>query len=173
MFNYTCFQHCPKCGGSELIVWHQKGMRCATCQFVYFHNSAAAVAGIIETDAGIVLARRAIEPKFGYLDLPGGFVDYNESFEQALAREIQEELGAEAFDFRYVGSFSNVYEYGGVTYFTVDAVFACQANHLPEQVVNDEVAAIEIVNLDEFDIERMAFHSLKAALQHYRKLRTF
>lgn len=167
MVEYTDFQYCPKCGGSQLTGWHQKGMRCAACQFVYFHNSAAAVAGIIETDKGIVLTQRAIEPKRGFLDLPGGFVDYRESFEQALRREIAEEIGADAFDFRYIGSFSNVYEYGGVTYFTADAVFACRANHLPEQVANDEIAAIVVVNPREFDLERLAFESLKAALRQY------
>ena len=54
-----------------------------------------------------------------------------------------------------------------MTYFTVDAVFACRANRLPEQVVNDEIAAIVVVNPREFDLERLAFESLKAALRQY------
>jgi NAD+ diphosphatase len=171
MINYTNFRYCPKCGSPQITSFHEKGMRCAACEYVYYHNSAAAVAGIIETDAGIVLTRRAIEPKVGFLDLPGGFVDYQESFEQALVREIKEEIGAEVTALEYLGSFPNQYVYREVTYFTTDAVFVCRVSQLPEQVANHEITEIVVVRPEELDLEQIAFESLKMALQHYRQTR--
>ena len=46
---------------------------------------------IIETEGGIVLIERK-NPPFGWA-LPGGFVDYGESFENAARREAAEETG--------------------------------------------------------------------------------
>jgi ADP-ribose pyrophosphatase YjhB (NUDIX family) len=169
MLHYTNFRYCPKCGSPQITNFHEKGMRCAACEYIYYHNSAAAVAGIIETEGGIVLTKRGIEPKAGFLDLPGGFVDYQESFEQALVREIKEEIGAEIFESRYLGSFPNKYVYRNVTYFTTDVVFVCWASQLPEQAINHEITEIVVVRPEELNLEQVAFDSLKTALQRYRE----
>lgn len=41
----------------------------------------------------ILLLRRAVEPGAGAWDLPAGYLDPNESFEQAAVRETHEESG--------------------------------------------------------------------------------
>lgn len=43
--------------------------------------------------AGLVVIRRAIEPGLGTLALPGGFVDGEEDWREAGAREVLEETG--------------------------------------------------------------------------------
>lgn len=48
-------------------------------------------------------------------DMPGGFVDPDESLEGSLGRELQEELGVEATSFKYIASNPNRYDYGGVS----------------------------------------------------------
>lgn len=48
---------------------------------------------IADDDLKVLLIRRGLEPYKDCWALPGGFVDINESLEQAAARELQEEVG--------------------------------------------------------------------------------
>jgi ADP-ribose pyrophosphatase YjhB (NUDIX family) len=42
----------------------------------------------------ILLCKRAIEPRYGFWTLPAGFMENNETTEQAAKRETEEEAGA-------------------------------------------------------------------------------
>lgn len=54
---------------------------------------AVAVDAVIEEDSGILLIVRKNEPFKGKYALPGGFVEYGETCEQAVVREVEEETG--------------------------------------------------------------------------------
>ena len=88
----TKFRYCPRCGENNLHINDDKSLICQSCNFTYYHNPAAVVIAILEHEDKIVLTKRAFEPQQGKLALPGGFVDYEESLEAALAREMREEL---------------------------------------------------------------------------------
>jgi 8-oxo-dGTP diphosphatase len=51
------------------------------------------VDGIILAKDKVLLLKRALRPFFGFWALPGGHVDYGETVEKAIKREIKEELG--------------------------------------------------------------------------------
>lgn len=53
--------------------------------------------------------RRALPPRLGQWDCPGGFVDPDEHPEEALRRELREELGVEIGIRRFVGIFMDRY----------------------------------------------------------------
>jgi NAD+ diphosphatase len=181
MLSLTGFTICPRCGKDGLENHDQKAARCNLCGFIFYHNCAAAAAAIIETVDGILLVRRSTDPQAGKLDLPGGFVDYAESAESAVLREVHEELGLEIELRRYLGSYPNRYLYHGVTYFTTDMVFIAKAvgrvdffsgpDHLP---VSDhaEVEEVVVIRPQALNLGEIAFPSMRHAIEDYLKLST-
>lgn len=88
------FQYCPICGSSHFEVNNIKSKKCASCGFVYYANPSSATVAFIFNDKGeLLVVRRKNEPAKGTLDLPGGFVDMDETGEQGVAREVKEETG--------------------------------------------------------------------------------
>lgn len=88
------FLYCPECGSPHFEVNNEKSKKCTDCGFVYYFNpSAATVALILNEKNELLVCRRAKEPAKGTLDLPGGFIDMNETGEEGVAREVLEETG--------------------------------------------------------------------------------
>jgi ADP-ribose pyrophosphatase YjhB (NUDIX family) len=46
-------------------------------------------------EGGVVVIRRNTEPRKGTLTLPGGYIDYGETWQEAAQRELLEETGIE------------------------------------------------------------------------------
>ena len=60
---------CPKCGNGTLIFDGEKKFSCGHCDFVMYHNCAAAVAVVIRCGDEVFLTKRNQNPKIGKLDL--------------------------------------------------------------------------------------------------------
>jgi len=64
--------------------------------------------GIILENGKILLLKRAIYPFQGYWELPGGHVEYGETVESAVKREMKEELGVSVSIKKLFGVYSNL-----------------------------------------------------------------
>jgi ADP-ribose pyrophosphatase YjhB (NUDIX family) len=168
MEKYTRFKFCPCCASPKIRVHRKNAIKCGACGYIYFHNTAAAVAGIIEIKGKILLIRRAIDPKKGWYDLPGGFVDYKESIDEALIREVKEECNLDIKDLRYFGSFGNLYNYKDVDYFTADTFFLCRPVAIKKLRLSKEASEVVLADIKEFNLNKIAFESIKAALEKYK-----
>ncbi|MCQ1058009.1 NUDIX hydrolase [Photobacterium sp. DNB23_23_1] len=157
--------YCPSCGQASLARTDDKAFRCEHCQFIYFHNTASAILAVICFEDEILVAERGREPCKGMLDFPGGFVDYDESLEQALYRELQEELGFQPSEVHYIGSAPNTYVYRDIEYKTCDAFYHITLENKPTMQANDDVAAIRWVKRDDIVPINFAFDSARSALR--------
>jgi NAD+ diphosphatase len=161
---------CPKCGVRRFGRISIKQFLCDACGFTVYRNVSAAVAAIIEHDGRIVMTRRAKQPGCGKLDLPGGFVDDHETLEEAVRREVREELGLTLGDLRYLGSFANTYPYKGIEYLTADAIFVCRCDSLNITREAAEIAAVELLDPRSLDLAEVAFVSIRTAIEQYRRI---
>lgn len=71
---------------------------CNNCNTIHYQNPKLVVGSIPLWQAAgqtkVMLCKRAIEPRRGYWTLPAGFMENNETTEEAALRETEEEAGA-------------------------------------------------------------------------------
>ena len=159
------FRHCPSCGAARAGGPGANPYHCPPCGFTFYFNPTVAAAGFLFDPAGrVLLIRRAKDPAKGKFAVPGGFVDADESAEEALRREVREEVGVEIEGVEYLGSFVNHYPYRGVTYPVLDLSFTARVIDPAAARPLDAVAGIEWLHLPDIPPEDLAFPSLRVGL---------
>jgi len=96
-------QFCGRCGQPTKRVPGERGRRCAPCELTAYPRLTPAIIVLIERDERILLARgHAFLPqRFGII---AGFVEPGESLEDAVRREVREEVGIDLSHITYFGS---------------------------------------------------------------------
>lgn len=162
------FKFCPVCGQDRFVQTSEKLFSCQDCQFELYLNPAACVGILIECQDELLLAVRAHDPGAGKLDVPGGFVDFGETAQQALVREVEEELSyvLEATP-TYWGSYPNVYPFGSMTYRTLDLIFHIELPEKPTFQPADDVESVVWLSKSAIDLEQVAFASIRTVLEDF------
>ena len=167
--NIRRFTHCPDCGRPALKADSFKSFACDDCGFQFFINNAAAVMGLIRDDSNrLLVTRRKYDPARGSLDLPGGFADPGEGIEEALKRELKEELNLKVYDFSYLCSYPNTYTYGPVTYPITDMAFLCRVKSFDAIRANDDVADFMFIPVPELDPSRFGMASARKVISFFQ-----
>lgn len=168
----TGFRHCPGCGTAGSLGFEMgKAVRCARCGFRYFHNVAVAVSAVLVHEDRMLMARRAHDPAAGRLDFPGGFVDPDETLEDATVRELSEELGLRLDPERlvYLFSDSNRYPFAGITYRTSDVCFGLRLEQAPALHCADDVAEALWLRPEEVTPEKVSFEVVTRIVDRIRR----
>jgi len=100
------------------------------------------VDAIIEIDGGIVVIERS-NPPFG-LALPGGFVDYGDSLEDAVTREVKEETDLSVTELKQFHTYSEPNR--DPRFHTIGTVFIAEAKGTPK--AGDDAAGLKIIKKD-------------------------
>ena len=100
---------------------------------------------------GIIFIERK-NPPFG-IALPGGFVDIGESCEDALVREMQEEVTLDVKIESLLGVYSAPTR--DERFHTVSAVYICKATGTPKAA--DDAKAIYIYNIEDIPLHTLVF----------------
>jgi mutator protein MutT len=163
------FEFCPRCGSKQFNINDERSRHCTNCNLTYYANASASTAAIITNSKGeVLLTTRAFNPAKGMLDLPGGFVDMNETAEEAIIRELKEELNINIQKPNYLFSLRNEYEFSGITVQTLDIFFKIEIDDNTIIKTDDDVASAQFYDLNNVNIENIGLQSIKTAIEKFR-----
>ncbi len=102
LFNWINFNNfCTNDGGKLSDINSDLSKACLTCQKSFFPKISPCILVAILSDKKILLAKHINTPFFTVL---AGFVEYGETLEQCVMREVNEEVGINVYDLEYYGS---------------------------------------------------------------------
>ena len=113
----TRYRYCAKCGGplTARLMEGRERLVCDGCGYVLYVNPRPATCAVVVDGDRVMLVRRAVEPRRGFWDLPGGFLERDEHPAEGLQREMREETGLEIEILEPLGFFLDTYPEPGET----------------------------------------------------------
>lgn len=148
---------CRRCGAALEYI-DESAYRC-TNQHMLFVNSAPCVGVFFVTDdKQVLLSVRGIEPYKGMLDTLGGFVEIDETFEEAAVRELQEEAGITPDQYealQFISTETGIYPYDGEDRAILGVFFWSRLKQGVTLQPADDVSEIVQIPLAEVDLTQL------------------
>lgn len=152
---YEHIKFCPICGYKfakedfdQNVLLHS----CHKCGYRYYHNMIPTVSSIIPSSKNpkkVLAMTRNMQPHKGKLDLAGGFMNYGETVEGAIARELKEEMNLSATIERIFGIRTNNYQYQEYHYQHTTIYFLMEPiEELPNIVDREENGSVIFFDLE-------------------------
>lgn len=154
MLNTHC-SHCGRCFETE--TWPRQ---CFGCGEQTWRNPLPVTVALVPIDGGILLVRRGEDPQKGKLALPGGFLEFGETWQEGAARELFEETQIDL-----IASSTRLFDtISGPAHLLVFGIFREQSKHVIENFKpNHEVLELVIAR----EPIELAFPSHTLALEKY------
>lgn len=96
-------QFCGRCGAKTGDHPRDRAKECAKCGLISYPRISPAIIVLVRKDDRLLLARAHRHPP-GFYSVLAGFVEPGETLEEAVAREIHEEVGLTVKNIQYFGS---------------------------------------------------------------------
>lgn len=94
---------CGRCGTPTIPVPAERAWQCPACRRIYYPRISPAIIVLIKNADRVLLARSPRFPEEMY-SVIAGFVEPGETLEEALHREVKEEVGLSVRNIRYFAS---------------------------------------------------------------------
>ena len=156
--------YCSQCG-SQITQYvpggeHQARNICKRCDAVFYENPKIIVVSLIECNNKILLCKRANKPRQGCWTLPGGYMENDETIEEAAIRETKEETDVTIANLKLYALFdcpmiSQVYF---VFRGRVNSDYNCE---------NDESSEVDFFSECEVPWENLSYSIIRQALDWY------
>ena len=154
---------CRRCGASlELVNNHV--YTCKNDHVIFANASPASCMWLVNDRDEVLVATRAIEPGKGLLDAPGGFNDGAETYEIALARELEEEVGLTPSDYtrpEYLLSWLDKYDYKGEQIDVLSNVYWARQIGSPTINPQDDVGEATFMPIADVDPDKIYFDAVR------------
>jgi len=133
---------------------------CASCGTIHYENPKIVVGCIPEWEDGILLCRRAIEPRHGLWTVPAGFMENGETTAQGALRETFEEANARV-------EILGLYALFNIPHINqVYMLFRARLLHLDFHAGAETLEA-RLFDESEIPWDTLAFATVRRTLQHY------
>ncbi len=133
---------------------------CDHCETIHYQNPKIVAGCIPVWEDKILLCKRAIEPRHGFWTLPAGFMENEETLEQAAARECLEEANArvkieDVFSIYSLPHVNQVYMLYRATLLDLD--FSA----------GDESLEVALYKEQDIPWDNLAFRTIEKTIQHF------
>jgi len=100
---YNSHRFCGCCGSATAVVANERAMACTQCRKVYYPRLSPCIMALVTRGEECLLARNAQwqVPRYSVV---AGFIEPGESVEDAIHREVKEEVGVQVHNLRYFSS---------------------------------------------------------------------
>lgn len=157
-------KYCSECGNAVSLLIPDDDDRhrhvCGSCDTVHYQNPRIVVVALPCHGERVLMCKRAIEPRYGLWTLPGGFMENDETTQEAAARETREEAGATII-------VRDIYTLYNLPH--INQVHIFYRAELPEPVFASGRESLETVLMSEHEIpwNELAFPAVEDTLRHY------
>lgn len=162
----TLYSFCPNCGSDALKKINQQQQHCQKCKKNHYFNQRPCIGAFIIENNNILLARRNMDPYNGWWDIPGGFMNIDETPQQAIIREVKEEIGLDITVTRLINFYPDVYDYKNVFIPTLNMYFLCTIKDNKEIKLSEEMKDFKWFPLKELP-SNIAFKNAREAFKDY------
>lgn len=133
---------------------------CEYCDIIHYQNPKIVVGCLPVWKDQILLCKRAIEPSYGLWTLPAGFMENQESLEEAALRESHEEANANL-------EIENIYSIISLPH--INQIYVLYRAKLLDLdfYAGTESLDVQLFNEEDIPWEQLAFKTIDNTLKHY------
>ncbi len=124
---------CPRCGAplTLRVLDEEQHLVCTLCSRIHFANAKPCAGALVVREGAVLLVRRTQAPFRGAWDIPGGFLNIDETPEAAAIREVREEANVNIRLLDFLGFYLDSYHFQDEHATTLNIYFVAETEDTP------------------------------------------